>query len=300
MTIPPYLKQNDKVGIVSTAKRTTPQEIEYGLNILKSWGLTPILGQHIFKQNFFLAGSDEERAEDLQAMLDDPEIKAIFFSKGGYGTLRIIDVLDFTKFRENPKWIVGYSDITVMHSHIHNFGIATLHSVMLGGMETSNTQSSETVRKALFGESLSYTLPANPENKSGDEVVEGVITGGNLSVLFALTGSVSDMDMDDKILFIEDIDEYLYHFDRMFLSLKRAGKLANLKALIVGDMVDIKDSTLPFGQTVNDMILLHVQMYDFPIYFDFPAGHTKNNNALILGANIKITSKERTITFAFV
>lgn len=299
MTTPPFLKQDDKVGIVSPAKRTTPQEIEYGLNMLEDWGLIPVQGTNVFNENFFLAGTDEERAEDLQAMLDDPEIKAIFFSKGGYGTLRIIDRLDFTKFRENPKWIVGYSDITVLHSHIHNFAIATLHSVMLQGMETCTPEAAESTRKALFGESLKYKIPISPENKNIPDVIRGQLIGGNLSVLYALIGSESDIDMDGKILFIEDIDEYRYHIDRMFLSFKRAGKLKNLKAIIVGDMTYIKDSTIPYGQDERVIMVMHTKDYDFPLYFDFPAGHTINNMALVLGSQLTISMENTVINFQF-
>ncbi|RZJ60408.1 MAG: LD-carboxypeptidase [Flavobacterium sp.] len=299
MIIPPYLKSGDKVGIVSTAKRTTPEEIAPGIATLTSWGLIPVVGRHAYNENYFMAGTDEERAEDLQMMLDDPAIRAVFFTKGGYGTLRIIDKIDFTAFRENPKWIAGYSDITVLHSHIHNFGIATLHSVMLQGMPNSNAESAETLRKALFGESLHYEIQSKPENKLNGNGAEGVLVGGNLSVLYALVGSESGIDTEGKILFIEDIDEYLYHFDRMLLSLKRSGKLAELKALVIGDMTDIKESTIPFGPTYQEMILLHTEEYNYPVYFGFPAGHTKDNRAMVFGANLKIGENDNNITFDF-
>lgn len=288
--IPPYLKPGDKVGIISTAKQAEPEEIEHGIATLKNWGLVPVIGANAFKKDGFLAGTDAERAHDLQQMLDDDSIKAVFFTKGGYGTLRIIDSIDFTKFKQNPKWIVGYSDITLLHCHIHNFGIQTVHAVMLQGMAKSTRESSETICNAVFGESLTYEIPAEAENRVTEEIIEGTLIGGNLSMLYAITGSESDIDTTGKILFIEDIDEYLYHFDRIMISLKRAGKLSGLKAILVGGMVDIKESTIPFGRNERQMILEHTAEYGYPVYFGFPAGHIEDNRALILGRQICITN----------
>ncbi|KOS04929.1 peptidase S66 [Flavobacterium akiainvivens] len=296
MTTPPYLSPGDKIGIISTAKRTEPHEIEAALTTLKSWGLEPVIGANAFNEYGFLAGTDAQRLADLQQMLDDSAIKAIFFTKGGYGTLRIIDAVDWTGFKQNPKWLVGYSDITLLHSHVHNFGIQTLHGVMLQGYPKSTPESTETIRKALFGESLAYEIPVEPENRAG-EMVEGALVGGNLSMLYNIVGSESDSDMTGKILFIEDIDEYLYHYDRMLIALKRAGKFASLKAVIVGGMVDIKESTIPFGMTYQDITLQH---FDCPVYFGFPSGHIADNRALILGSTIKITPDTETVKFEFV
>jgi muramoyltetrapeptide carboxypeptidase len=293
MTTPSFLKPGDKVGIVSTAKRTELYEIEQGLAKLKSWGLETIVGQNAFNECGFLAGTDAERLSDLQQMLDDETIKAIFFTKGGYGTLRIIDAIDWTKFRENPKWLVGYSDITLLHCHVHNFGIETLHGVMLQGYPKNTPASTDTIRRALFGESLHYEIPAEAENRLG-EAVEGILVGGNLSMLYAVTGSGSDIDTNDKILFIEDIDEYRYHYDRMLISLKRAGKLTDLKAVIAGGMVDIKDSTIPFGKNEREITLEH---FDCPVYFGFPSGHIEDNRALIMGRKIRITPAEYKIIY---
>lgn len=298
--LPPYLKSGDKAGIVSTAKRVTEQDIEHGLTIIKSWGLEPVLGRHAFNENFFLAGTDDERAEDLQQMLDDPEIKVILFTRGGYGTLRIIDSLDFTAFIQNPKWIAGFSDITVLHSHINALGIATIHSIMLAGMASCNKNAVESLRKALFGESLEYIIPNEIDNKNIPDRLTGEIVGGNLSILYSLIGSGSDCDTDGKILFIEDIDEYLYHFDRMFLSLKRAGKLAKLKGLITGNMTDIKESTIPFGPSVREMVAMQTKEYKYPIYFGFPAGHSNNNNAIIFGKEIQIFNLNNNTAFKII
>lgn len=296
MTTPLYLKPGDKVGIVSTAKRCEPHEINDGLALLKSWGLEPVLGQNAFESDGFLAGTDEQRLSDLQLMLDDTSIKAIFFTKGGYGTLRIVDSIDWTVFKANPKWLVGYSDITLLHCHIHNFGIQSLHSVMLQGIPKSNVISSESIRIAIFGESLNYSIPVQPENRV-IETVEGILIGGNLSMLYAIVGSESDIDTTDKILFIEDIDEYLYHYDRMLISLKRAGKLSNLKAVIVGGMLDIKESTIPFGRNDREITLEH---FDCPVYFGFPSGHIEDNRTLIMGRTIRITKTADTINYLFI
>lgn len=296
MTTPPYLSPGDKVGVVSTAKRIEAHEIEQGLATLKSWELEPIVGTNAFNEYGFLAGTDDERLADLQQMLDDETIKAIFFTKGGYGTLRIIDRIDWTKFKQSPKWLVGYSDITLLHCHVHNFGIQTLHAVMLQAYPTSSTESTETIRKVLFGESLAYEIPVEPENRAGDDVIEGTLVGGNLSMLYCIVGSESDIDAGGKILFIEDIDEYRYHYDRMLMSLKRAGKLKNLKAVIVGVMVDIKESTLPWGRDYPEITLEH---FDCPVYFNFPAGHVQDNRALIMGAEIRISNSENIVKFEF-
>ena len=293
MTTPPYLSSGDKVSVVSTAKRTEAFEIEHALTTLQSWGLQPVVGLNTFNEYGFLAGTDAERLADLQQMLDDEHIKAIFFTKGGYGTLRIIDAIDWTKFRQHPKWLVGYSDITLLNCHVHNFGIETLHAVMLQGYPKSTPEVLESIHSVLFGESFSYEIPTEPENREV-EAVKGVLVGGNLSMLYATIGSDSEIDTDGKILFIEDIDEYLYHYDRMLISLNRSGMLKNLKAVIVGDMIDIKNSTLPFGKTYQEITLEH---FDCPVYFGFPAGHSADNHALVIGREIKVEPAGQTVKF---
>jgi muramoyltetrapeptide carboxypeptidase len=296
MTTPPYLSPGDKVAIISTAKRTEPHEVNDALAVLQSWGLEPVIGSNAFASYGFLAGTDEQRLADLQQALDNPSIKAIFFTKGGYGTLRIIDALDWSGFKQNPKWLVGYSDITLLHSHVHNFTVQSLHAVMLQGYAGSTPESIETIRMALFGEGLSYEVDADPHNRAG-EPVEGELVGGNLSMLYAIVGSESDMDTSGKILFIEDIDEYLYHYDRMLVSLKRAGKLAHVKAVIVGAMIDIKESTIPFGMTWQQITLQH---FNCPVYFNFPTGHVRDNRALILGSVVMIIPQTSKITVDFI
>jgi muramoyltetrapeptide carboxypeptidase len=221
-------------------------------------------------------------------MLDDEAIRAVICSRGGYGTLRIIDGLDFTKFRNHPKWIVGYSDATVLHSHIQRqLGIETLHAVMPVNIKSEYPDETlQTMVNALFGKRITYAYPAPPLCRNGQ--AEGILTGGNLSILYALMGSASESDMAGKILFIEDVDEYLYHIDRMMVSLKRAGKLEKLAGLIVGGMTKMNDNTVPFGKGANEIIAEAVKGYKYPVCFDFPAGHQEMNLALILGRKVKL------------
>ncbi len=289
MTQPPHLRPGDTIGICATARKVTAAELEPAIKTLESWGLYVALSPNLFGEDHQFSGTDEQRASDLQQFLDDPQIKAVISARGGYGTLRIIDAIDFTAFRRNPKWIVGYSDITVLHSHIHrNFEIPTLHATMPINFGR-DAYSTETLRMALFGEALGYkaenTLPV--QNRAGDG--EGVLAGGNLSLLYALQGSASDIDLQGKILFIEDLDEYLYHVDRMVLSLKRAGKLEGLSGLVVGGMNDMKDNAVPFGKSAEEIIRETVAEYDYPVCFSFPAGHDVRNYALPFGMKARLS-----------
>jgi muramoyltetrapeptide carboxypeptidase len=286
MIIPTYLKKGDKIGIVATARKISEAELEPALKIIEENGLVPVLGKYLFHSYHQFSGTDAERCADLQAMLDDKSIKAIFVARGGYGTVRIIDKIDFSNFKKNPKWIVGYSDITVLHAHINKvLGISTLHATMPINF-LQDAYATETLFKALFGEKLHYEFAAHKLNRKGK--VEGELVGGNLSILYALSGSISDINTNNKILFIEDLDEYLYHIDRMMVNLKRSGKLSNLKALIVGGMSDMKDNLIPFGKTAEEIIAEHVEEYSYPVCFGFPAGHIKNNYALKMGAIAKL------------
>ncbi|MGB3949091.1 MAG: LD-carboxypeptidase [Bacteroidia bacterium] len=292
MKQPEFLKKGDKVGIVAPARKMSKEELLPAIEILNSWGLEVVLGKNLFCEENQFSGSDEQRAEDLQKMLDDPSIKAIISARGGYGTLRIIDKINFFTFTQHPKWIVGYSDITVLHSHIHTLGITTIHATMPINF-SKNTEATESLRKALFGESIKYNFESHPLNKNITSIIEGEVVGGNLSLIYALTGSVSDIDTKDKILFIEDLDEYLYHIDRMMLNLKRSGKLSHLKALIVGGMTDMKDNTVPFGKTAEEIILDTIKDYNYPVYFGFPAGHIDRNLALYFGKKAKIIAIDK-------
>lgn len=289
MIQPEFLAKGDLVGIVSASKKTEPHEIEFGLKLLQSWGLDVVLGEHIFAEDYFFAGTPEQRTSDLQKMLDNPQIKAIFFTKGGYGLLQIIDTFNFSGFKKHPKWVVGYSDVTVLHSHLNTLGYQTLHSVMLQGMNTASPESITSVYDALFGKKIRYTIPKNPKNKNISNKISGELVGGNLSILYALIGSESALKMDNKLLFIEDIDEYKYHLDRMLLGLDRSGCFKNLKALLIGAMIDIKDATLPYGKTYEEIILERTKNYHFPVVFDAPVGHQPENKALVLGNTYTIS-----------
>lgn len=296
MHIPSSLKAGDKIGLVCTARLIEPEKLDPALKLFQEWKLNAVMGQTIILRHNQFAGTDAERIADFQRMLDNPEIKAIFCAKGGYGTVRILDGLDFTKFKKNPKWIIGFSDITALHSHLHrNYQIATLHAPMPSTYKSSTDVAMETLETALANKNLHYKVKPHHFNRLGK--VEAPLVGGNLSVLYSLLGSNSDISTDGKILFLEDLDEYLYHIDRMVVNLKRNGKLAKLAGLIVGGMTDMKDNDTPFGKNGNEIIAEHVSSYDYPVCFDFPAGHWENNQALVLGANCSLNVKENKVDF---
>lgn len=292
MIEPPFLKPGSTIGIVATARKLTWEEVEPTIGLLADAGFKVRTGQRMFGAENQFAGSDDDRAADMQRMLDDPDIHAILCARGGYGTVRIIDKLNFTAFQKHPKWLCGFSDITVLHAHINqNFGVATLHSSMPLSMRElpDNHVQVTTLINTLKGDLPSYEFPSHPLNRKGD--MEGEIVGGNLSVLYSILGSESDIDTDGKILFMEDLDEYLYHIDRMMMNMKRNGKLAKLKGLIIGGMSDMNDNAIPFGKSAVTIIREAVQEYDYPVCFNFPAGHIDDNRTLILGkkAAIRIT-----------
>lgn len=279
----PHLKKGDQVVILSTARAIEIDELQYAIELIKSWGLNPILGQTIGARENQFAGSDELRAREFQEMLDNPDIKAIFCARGGYGTVRIMDQLDFTQFTHQPKWIIGYSDITILHAHINNYlGIQTLHATMPVNYKTNTRASLASLKSALFGEKQNYSFDGHAFNQQGK--VQGEMIGGNLSILYSILGTKSGFNPDHRILFIEDLDEYLYHVDRMMMALKRAGKLSKLKALVVGGMSDMNDNTIPFGQSAEEIILNHCAEYNYPICFGAPMGHIDNNLSIQCGA----------------
>ena len=299
MVTPPFLSQGDAVGIVSTARKISSEELRPFLNLLNSWGLKPVLGDTIDAEDHQYAGTDVLRSADFQRMLDNPKIKAIWCARGGYGTVRMIDALDFSIFRKNPKWIIGYSDVTVLHSHIHSFAIETLHANMAMEMDSKTHATKESIREVLFGKkyAVAYSSDGNIHNRTG--MAKGLLVGGNLSLLYSLVGSPSALDTSDKILFIEDLDEYLYHVDRMMQNLKRNGLLANLKGLVVGGLSDMNDNTIPFGKTAKEIVAEVVSAYDYPVCFDFPAGHILDNRALILGREVTLDVSNNSVTLAF-
>jgi muramoyltetrapeptide carboxypeptidase len=295
--MPPYLKKGDTVGILATARKVDLAPLQPAINLLKSWGLNVVIGKTIGKDNNQLAGPDWQRATDMQEMMDNPAIKAIWCAKGGYGTVRIIDRLDFTKFKKKPKWFIGFSDATVLHSHINNFDIATVHGIVCISVANATPEAIESFRKSLFGGKIEYTIPPHPFNKTGK--AQGELIGGNLSVLYSIMGSGSEADYKGKILFIEDLDEYLYHIDRMMMNLERNDYFKDVKGIIIGAMSKMRDNDIPWGHDALEIIQDITKEYKIPICFNFPAGHIPDNRALIFGRQVtmEVTPEGTKITF---
>jgi muramoyltetrapeptide carboxypeptidase len=285
--IPPFLKKGDTVAIVATARKVLSEEMDFALNLLSGWGLKVVKGKHLFSLNNQFAGTDEERLEDINNAINNPDVKAVFCARGGYGTVKIVDKIDYSGLINSPKWIVGYSDITVLHSHLlKNNNIASIHATMPINFAENTKESLAALKSALFGLPLSYDFPSSKYYKEG--IGKGLVVGGNLSILYSLSGTVSDINTDGKILFLEDLDEYLYHIDRMMMNLKRSGKLSKLKGLVVGGMTEMKDNTVPFGKSAEEIIFDAVKDYNYPVCFGFPAGHIKDNRAIYIGMNAKL------------
>jgi len=294
---PPYLKKGDKVAITCPAKKL-PAPMADAVALLQLWGLEVVLGDTLNLSFHQFAGDDEERAQDLQRFVDDDRIKAIIAARGGYGTIRMIDKVDFSKLKTNPKWLVGFSDITVLHTHLYNnFNIQTIHGQMPVNIPDASAKSLESLRRVLFGEEVSYRFQANKLNRNGEAT--GILVGGNLSLLVAVSGSVSDIDYTGKILFIEDVGEYLYAVDRMIRILDRAGKLKNLAGLVVGGFTEIKDNDIPFGQTIEQIITAVITNYNYPVCFDFPAGHLPDNRALIMGCTLVMSVQTHQVIIGY-
>ena len=299
---PPYLQQGDTIAIVAPSGilNNREKEINQAKDLLESWGLNVIIGKHVFNKSGHFAGTDDERAEDFQKALDNPNIKAIWSARGGYGTVRILDKLDYTKYKEHPKWVIGYSDITALHSQLNNEGSESIHALM----GTSLTDDLEDIKDnvasfkaAIFGLPLSYTIESSSYNKTG--TVSGQLVGGNLTLLHTMLGSKTSIDTSGKILFFEEIGEYAYHIDRMLQSLKRAGYFENCKGIIVGAISKVRKNTTPWGKPIEQLILDVVAEYDFPVLFNFPAGHEDDNRAMILGRTIelRVGNEKSTIRF---
>ena len=299
---PPYLQKGDTIAIIAPAGilKNRKEVVDKAKVLAESWGLKVVYGKHLFNQNDHFAGTDEERCQDFQEALDNPNIKAIWSARGGYGSVRILDKLDFSKFKEHPKWVIGYSDITAFHNHIHNLGVETLHAMMGTSMEEKPEEIVQTIatfKKALFGEKLRYEIPSSKKNREGE--VSGELVGGNIAILASMLGSDSQITTDEKILFIEEIGEYKYSIDRMLQSLKRAGYFRKVKAIVVGDMTKIKKNTTPWGSSIEQLVL-DVVPKDIPVLFNFPAGHEPDNRALIMGRKVSLSvHKDSTSTVVF-
>jgi muramoyltetrapeptide carboxypeptidase len=293
---PAFLKTGDIIGITAPAGYITSEEIRSAVQKMEGWGYKIQVGETIDKRDFTFGGTDEERTKDLQQMLDDPKIKAIMCARGGYGVVRIIDKLNWEKFKVKPKWIIGFSDATVFHSHLNkNFGIASIHSKMCNSFpddwslaEPMQIETIESIQLALSGKKMKYSAISSQQNKLG--TADGVLIGGNLKMLETLAGTRSDINTAGKILFVEDTGEYMYSIDRMFWNLKRTGKLSQLKGLIVGGFkIKVDEDSDDFGRTLQDVVLEKVKAWHYPVCFDFPVGHQKNNYALKCGVKHRLT-----------
>ena len=291
MIQPPHLKKGDTIAITCPAKSLKTPMTD-AIKLLESWGLKVILGETVDAVFHQFSGTDELRAKDLQQFINDKNVKAIIAARGGYGCIRIVDAIDWTPLLKHPKWLIGFSDITVFHLQLQKLGLQSLHGQMPSTIPDSSSQGLESLRKALFGETIEYEFENHSLNHKGEN--SGILFGGNLSLLIASLGSQSDVDYKDKILFIEDVGENLYAIDRMLRTLDRAGKLAQIKGLIVGSFTDVLDNDIPFGFTAEEIISQIVSKYNYPVCFDFPAGHIKDNRTLILGREIILAINHKT------
>lgn len=297
MITPPYLQKGDTIAIVSTARKNIEDNLKPSIDLLEGWGLKVKLGATIGLDYYQLAGTDDQRAADFQEQMDNPNIKAIWCVRGGYGTVKMIDKLDFTKFKKNPKWIIGFSDVTVLHSHLNRMGIESIHGTMPVAIPRATDEAKNSLCAALFGDKLQYTLDCDALNHNGK--AKGELVGGNLSILYSLLGSESAIDCSDKILFIEDLDEYLYHVDRMMMNLKRNGCLSGLKGIIVGAMTEMKDNEIPWGRNALEIIEDVTKGLNIPIIYNFPAGHIRDNRSLIFGrqVSVEVSAQESKVIF---
>ncbi len=280
------MSAGSKVALVAPARKISYEDISFAIDYINERGFVPIYDERLFQTHNQFAGNDEERASILQYYLDSDDVDAIICVRGGYGTVRIIDRLNFNIFMQNPKWIVGYSDVTVLHCKLQSLGVESIHATMPLNFPTNTRKSLDTLFDALMGKEISYDFPESPHNIKGE--AEGIVVGGNLSVLYSLLGSDIFPDTKDKILFIEDLDEYLYHIDRMMMALERAGVLDNIKGLVVGGMTGMHDNAVSFGMSAEEIILEKVADKNIPVIFNFPAGHFEDNQALILGRKFEI------------
>ncbi len=289
--IPSHLKKGDIIGIVSLAGRCDKKHLQTAINTFNNWGLKTKIGKHLFNYENQFAASDKNRLTDLNSMIEDDDIKAIISLRGGYGSVRLLNKINYTTLSKKPKWIIGFSDITAIHSAVAiKSEICSLHATMPVNFDNCHTNTLKTLQTALFGKKLNYKLKSHKLNKTGSAKAE--IIGGNLSVLYSLRGTEYDINTNNKILFIEDLNEYLYHLDRMMINLKLGGKLDNLKGLIIGAFSDMKDNETKFGKTAYEIIADTVKEFNYPIIFDFKAGHIKENNALIFGIETEINVNE--------
>lgn len=288
MIKPLPLHKGDTIGLVAPARKISKKELTTAVKIIESRGYRTFSGKHLFDKKGQFAGSDSSRIEDFREMILNPDINVILAVRGGYGSVRIVDSLPFVSLLSRPKWIVGYSDLTVFHCHVNNMGVQTLHGTMPVNFATNTQEALDSLFDALEGNLPNYTFEGHPLNRQGK--ARGTLVGGNLSVLYSLLGSDSFPKAEYPVLFLEDLDEYLYHIDRMMMALKRTGFLKNLSGLVVGALTDMHDNTVPFGKTAEEIIREAVEEYHFPVAFNFPAGHIPDNRVLIMGGTVELES----------
>lgn len=300
MIQPPYLKKNDRVVVVAPARKPERESVEAALQTLRSWGMEVTTGDHLWAdEHQYLSATDDHRLHDLQAALDDEAVRAVICARGGYGTSRLIDRLSFDRFMKNPKWVVGFSDITALHLKLQSIGVQSIHGIMpVLFPKYDAADSIESLRETLFGEPPFIGFPASEYNVAGD--TSGVIVGGNLSLLVDSLGTSSEIETSGRLLFIEEVDEYHYKLDRMLVQLKRAGKLEGIKGLVVGHMTSIKDPALPFGQAYQELVRYHTDSLGIPVAFNFPSGHENPNVSWICGghASLHVAGDRSLLSFA--
>lgn len=282
-----HINAGDKIGLVATARWVDQETINDAMRVIQAWGCKPVPGNALTARWHQFAGTDRERANDLQHMMDNPDIRAILCMRGGYGTIRILDMLDFTAFMEQPKYLCGFSDVTALHAHINDkLGLPTLHCAMPFTFHHNTDAAIHSIRNALMQTAEPVQAPAHPLNIQGSAT--GILIGGNLSILYALLGTRYGFSTAGKILFIEDLDEFIYHIDRMCMSMKLAGKFDHIAGLVVGGLTDMHDNAQPFGSSAEDVIRSYAEQLGVPVAFGMPAGHLDDNRALVLGAEVRL------------
>lgn len=293
--LPQNLAPGDTLAIISTARKIDVVQMDGVEQLISDWGFRVKWGSSIRNEYHQFCGTDEERAGDLQEAIDDPEIKGILCFRGGYGTIRILDKVDFSSLIQHPKWIVGYSDVTALHGNLNNLGLASIHGTMPVNFVTNSEEALTSLRNILQGKLNEYHFAGHKLNQAGDARAE--LIGGNLSMIYSIAATPYDYNFEGKILFIEDLDEYLYHIDRMMQNLKHRGVLAKIAGLIVGGMTDMNDNSVPFGFSAEQIISQAVSSYDYPVCFGFPAGHIADNRALIIGKECYLSVSDSDVSF---
>lgn len=292
--VPSPLKRGDHVAIIATARKVSIDILSKAEQILQSWGLVCLRSPNLLREHHQFSGSDDQRRSDLQWAMNEPDVKAIICFRGGYGTVRLLNQLDPKQLIEQPKWIIGYSDVTALHLYLNEQNVASIHGTMPINFLENSSDSLETLQALLFDSAYEVDAPAHSFNRSG--IVRSQAIGGNLAIVQSLMGTPYEIDTKGKILFLEDVDEYLYNIDRMMWTLKLSGKLDDLAGLIVGGMTDLNDNDKPFGSSAYESILEKVKDYNYPICFDFPAGHIHNNNAIPFGINLELMIDEKGVS----